>query len=110
MFADIDSLVSGSGNYIEAVTVDTPGYTVLYQGSTLIQSGATFAQTYGTNAPANNLSTSERGNLTVQWPGPVCSVTFRYCNVRDDGGSNSGFSTDLWPITFTECFAPTSCP
>lgn len=91
-FLDID----GSGLFQDRVTVLTPGYTVVSMGSAITQSTNVFT---GNGLVA---STSAAGNLTLNWAGPVTSISFNYR--QGVGGDDSAF-IGLSNITFR----PTSC-
>jgi hypothetical protein len=86
----------------DRVVMNTPGYTftpaVLVGGTRVIGSG-TNADRFRNNNPDNNLGdTSNAGNVTIRYAGPITSFSFTYRNQVNTGEPQR---IDMSDITFT---------
>ena len=100
---DIDNLSGGWGDRIQVLTA---GYTSSIPGAftpatptgNVIGDGTGGNRFRGSNTNANWNDSSNRGNVTIAYAGPITGFSFRYQNAANTGGGNMriGISDLSW--------------
>lgn len=96
-FFDIDNLNNAWG---DRLVMNTAGFTFSTPvGSTVIGAGTNANRFRNSQASNNFPNTSNAGNLTVNYAGPISSFSFTYRNEGEQGGQNQLIS--ISDLTFT---------